>query len=71
MTNIALECRDCQTTVNYASDFMSGETPTLVETQYHVDYNFLARCWHCFACNWEVLGTSPTMQPHGQIEIVT
>lgn len=49
-----LECRDCSSAVSFASSFEPNDGTEIDDTQYHMDKQFVARCSHCFACNWEV-----------------
>ena len=62
MNLVTLECRDCNSEVEFGSEFMAGELPTTDEMQQHMDRSFVARCGSCFACNWEVLRTKPVEQ---------
>ena len=59
MNKVNLMCRDCDTQVEFASAFMRDDKPTIEEMQQHMDTQFVARCGHCFACNWEVTAVNP------------
>ena len=50
---VTLDCRECDTEIEFASN-LNIEEPTLNEMQTHMDTMFVARCGGCFACDWEV-----------------
>ena len=66
---VTLECRNCESAVSFASDFMADENPTHSEMQHHMDLNFLANCGGCFSRSWEVYSIKPAVNPHRTQEL--
>lgn len=62
MNLVTLECRECRGRANpdifrpveFASQFMADEQPTVGEVQQHMDMFYKAICYDCGTRDWEV-----------------